>query len=133
MEHVLTKAQGLGPAPAFIACSFATNGSSDPVTTTRRYPVGCPFTVTHSATGTYLVTFPQGCGTPAQVQAIIPGAQFDVAADWFDVGAVAETSLNTATRQFTIFTHRNGTATDVAANAGSRVNFAIFFDNSTGS
>jgi hypothetical protein len=130
--HIKSKAWGLGPAPTHLSLSFATNGTSNPVATTFRYPVGCKPTVTRSATGTYSVVLPQGCGMPSQPQAVIGFAQFDAAADWFEVGVIGETTLTTTARAITVFTHKAGTATDVAAAAGSRVNLALFFDDSTG-
>lgn len=112
--------------------SFQTNGTSDPSSTTFRYPRGLVFTVTYSATGVFTVTLPAGLTLPSQPYSIVVGAQFAVlATDHFVVGVLGETTLTT-TRTIVIQAHRNGTGQAPANTAGNRINFAIFATNSTG-
>ncbi len=124
----ILKAEGV--EPRLYRGSFAPNGTSTPALASSRYPIGFPFTVARSATGTFTVTPPAGHGTPAQPFSVVVSPQCDAAANWFDAIVVGETT--TATGAFTVLLHKGGTATDPAAAAGTRLNFAIHFDNSTG-
>lgn len=125
-----------GAEPTVVGGSFALNSTADPVPASNRYPLGVKFVVSRTGAGTGVgiltVTFPTGTGMPNFPKSLLVSAQSDVAADWFDVQVLGEGTLNAAGKTFTVFTHRNGTPTDVAANAGSRVNFLAYFDNSTG-
>lgn len=125
-----------GAEPTVVGGSFALNSTADPLPANVRYPLGVKPVVSRTGPGTGVgilsVTFPAGTGMPNQPKALLVSPQFDVAGDWFDVGVLGETTLNSGAKQFFVFTHRNGTPTDVAANAGSRVNFFAYFDNSTG-
>lgn len=123
----------LGPDKYCLSGSFAPNGSSDPASTSSRgRRFGFTFTVTYAATGVYTVTFPSNMSFPNQVEAVILTPQVDAVANWFDLVAVGETTLNTTTRQLVIQAHRAGTPREVAAAAGSRINFAIYASNTTG-
>lgn len=123
--------KGLGNEPMVLWGSFETNGSSDP--TDLRYSRGFNFTAELTDTGEVTITVPSGCILPAQPGSIVVSAQFaTLATDWFEVGVVGESTLNASTRQFVIQMHRSGTAREPAATNGNRVNFAIFFNNTTG-
>lgn len=125
--------KGGGAEPRVLWGSFQTNGTSDPSATTFRYPPGFKFTVTYSATGVYTVTMPSGVILPAQPGVILVSAQFaTLATDYFEVGVVGESTLNTTTKQFVIQAKRAGSGQAPANTAGNRINFAILFNNSTG-
>lgn len=123
----------LGPDQYVLTGSFATNGATNPTTANSRgREFGFTFTVTYAATGVYTVTLPSNLGVPSQPRAVIVTPQWDAIADWFDAAVVGETTLNGSARQFVIQAHRSGVANAPAANAGSRINFAIFVSNTTG-
>ncbi len=126
--HFVSKVQAPGVEPRIIAGSFAGNGTGTPALASSLYPVGVPFTVARSATGTFAVSMPAGFGTPAQPHTIQITPNPDTAGDWFDACVIGTTTLTAATRAFTVLTHRGGTALDPTG----RVGFAIHFDNSTG-
>lgn len=130
--HPLTPILGLGPVPAAYWGSFECNGTSDPSSTTFRYPRGLAFTVVYSATGVFTVTVPAGLTLPSQAHSIIVTPQVTALSDYFATMIVGETTLNTTTRAFVVQCHRAGTGEAPAATAGNRINFAIFATNSTG-
>ncbi len=123
----------LGPDKYCLTGSFAPNtGSAPDVTASRGRRFGFTFTVAYTATGIYTVTFPSNMTFPNQVESVVLTAQCDAVSNWFELVAIGETSLNTTTRQLVIQAHRAGTAREVVAAAGSRINFAIFASNTTG-
>jgi hypothetical protein len=125
--------KGLGPEPIVFAGSFQPHAGSDPSSTLFEYPNGLKFSVTYAATGTFTVTLPEGAILPDQPYAILVSAQYaTLATDWFEVGVLGATTLNATARQFVVQAHRNGTAREVAATTGNRINFAIVATNSTG-
>ena len=124
---------GFGPEPLVYYGSFQCNGTSNPSSTTFRFPRGQTFTVAYSATGVFTVTLGAGLTLPSQPLSIKVTPQYaTLATDWFDVGVLGETTLNSSTRQFVIQAHRSGTGQAPANTAGNRINFAIFATNSTG-
>ena len=123
----------IGPERVLLAGSFAPNAAVAPVVTASRgREFGQTFTVAYTATGVYTVTFPAGYTLPAQPASIIVTPQWSAIANWFDVGVVGETTLNTTTRQFVIQAHRSGTANEPVAAAGTRINFLLHVSNNTG-
>lgn len=120
--------KALGAEPRVHKGSFAANGTSDPAVASSRYPSGFNFAVTRSATGTFSVQVPAGCGLPAQPHCIVLTPNPTAASDWFEACVIGDSTLNAAGRAFTVLTHRGGTALDPTG----RVGFAIHFDNSTG-
>lgn len=130
--YALHNVKGCGPEPVIYAGSFQCNGTSDPSSTTYEYPPGFPFTVTYSATGVFTVTLPSGFVLPDQPYSIQVTPQFSELANYFAVGVLGETTLNTTTRQFVIQAHRAGTGEAPTNTAGNRINFAIHATNSTG-
>lgn len=124
--------RALGGSPRVYWGSFQCNGTSDPSSATFRYPPGLKFTVAYSATGVYTVTLPAGLGLPGQPGCIVVSPQFSALADYFEVGIIGETTLNATTRQFVIQAKRAASGNAPANTAGNRINFAIFFNNSTG-
>jgi hypothetical protein len=134
MDGLITQPiDSLGNEPRILWGSFQCNGTSNPDSTKFRYPPGMKFTAVYSATGVVTVTLPVGCGTPGQPATVVASAQFAVlATDYFEVAVLGETTLNTGARQIVFQMKRAGTGQAPAATAGNRVNFAIFFNNSTG-
>src|SRR5690606_7652005 len=109
--------KAIGVEPRVYKGSFEHDGGTgDP--SAYSYPVGLKPTVTRSATGTFSVALPEGCGTPAQPHAIVLTANPDSASDWFEACQVGESDLNTASRSFTVLTHRGGTALDPTGRVG---------------
>lgn len=112
--------QHLRGGTAIIAGSFGTNGSSAPTEATTR---GLGYTVTRASAGTYTVTFTDKW---TAAESITVGANcatrgaFSVEAGPYD----------SAASTLTLYTLVSGTATDVASDAASRVNFCIVFRNS---
>ncbi len=126
--HFISKMMAPGVSPTIISGSLAFNGTGTPALASSRYPVGVPFTVARSATGTWAVTMPAGFGTPAQPHCIVLTPNPTAAGDYFSAEVIGDSTLNATTRAFTILTHRAGTALDPTG----RVGFVIHFDNSTG-
>jgi hypothetical protein len=124
--------KGVGPEPIAYWGSFQTNGTSNPASTTYRYPRGLAFTVTYSATGVYTITLPAGFTLPSQPHCVVVGRGFAALADHFDAAVLGETTLNAATRQIVIQAHRAGTGQAPANTAGNRIHFAILSSNSSG-
>ncbi len=126
--HFTALLKALGVEPRIHKGSFASNGTGTPALASSRYPIGFPFTVARSDTGTFAVTVPLGCGMPSQPHSITVTPNPTAAGDWFEACVVGDSTLNAAGRAFTILTHRGGTALDPTG----RVGFAIHFDDSTG-
>jgi len=123
----------IGPERVLLAGSFAPNAAVAPVVTdSRGREFGHTFSVAYTATGIYTVTLPVGYTLPAQPASIIVTPQWSAIANWFEVGVVGETTLNSTTRQFVIQAHRSGTANAPVAAAGSRINFLLHVSNNTG-
>lgn len=125
----------IGPDRVLLAGSFQPNGASDPLVANfrGRSNGGMAFTVTRAGVGLYTVTLPAGFRMPNQPISIHVTKQSAVlATDWFDAFVVGETNLSATGRTFQIQAHRAGTAFEVPATAGNRVNFAIVVNNNTG-
>jgi hypothetical protein len=120
--------KSLGPEPRLHKGSFAANGTSSPSTANNLSPTGFAFVATRSATGTFSVAVPAGCGCPAQPHTITVHPNPTTASDWFEACVVGDSTLNATGRAFTILCHRGGTALDPTG----RVGFTIHFDASTG-
>jgi hypothetical protein len=120
--------KALGAEPRLYRGSFAANGTASPATASNRAPPGFNFVATRSATGTFSVQVPVGCGLPALPYSIQVTPNPTTAADYFEANVVGDGTLNASGRAFTILTHRGGTALDPTG----RVGFSIHFDNSTG-
>jgi hypothetical protein len=122
--------QALGAEPHVLWGSFAPNGASTPDSDDNEGPPGLrAFTTAYAATGQYTVTLPAGMSMPANVTI----AAFAQAADltgYFEVMTTG--AYDTTTRTFVIQAKRAGSGYEVAAAAGARIHFAIFFNNSTG-
>lgn len=119
--------KALGAEPRIDRGSFTHDGGTgDP--TMAYYPVGYKCTITRSATGTFSVKVPLGCGTPSQPHVITVDANPTTAGNWFECCVVGDSTLNASGRAFTVLTHRGGTALDPTG----RVGFTIHYDNSTG-
>lgn len=130
MEGFLQPLQGGGSEPTVFWGSFAPNGSSTPVVTSNGGPPGLKAaTVAYAATGQFTVTLPTGwtaVGSPT----VVVSAQAADLTEYFEViqlGAYAP-----ATRSFVVQAKRAGSGREVAAAAGARIHWAIFFNNSTG-
>lgn len=120
----------LGSDGILYAGSFQCNGTSNPASTTFRGPPGFIFTVAYSATGVFTVTLDASLNLPDLPAYIEAGPQFAVlATDWFECSPLGE--FNRTTRSFQIQAHRSGTGQAPANTAGNRINFSIFFRNST--
>lgn len=123
--------KGLGTNIIHIGGSFQTNGTSDPSSSTFRSTPGCKFNVTYSATGVFTIVFDPSITFPDRPYCINITKQGAVlATDWFDAFVLGE--FNRTTRTLVIQAHRSGTGNAPANTAGNRINFDLFFRNSTG-
>lgn len=119
--------KAIGVEPHVYKGSFAHDGGTGNPTKDS-YPAGFNFSTTRSATGTFSVQVPEGCGIPTQPHCITLTPNPTTAGDWFEACVIGDTTLNAAGRAFTVLTHRGGTALDPTGSVG----FVIHFDNSTG-
>lgn len=122
--------KGLGAEPTVYFGSFAPNGTDDPVVTSNGGPPGLKaFTVTEASTGAFTITLPRGLnvtGTPTIVHSV-QCADLTAYFELVQLGA-----FDASTRSFVLAAKRAASANAPAAAAGTRVHFAIFFNNSTG-
>ncbi len=122
--------KGFGGDPLAFWGSFAPNGSSTPVVTSNGGPPGLKAaTVVYAATGQYTVTLPAGW-SPVGTPTVVVSPQAESLTEYFEVMTVG--AFNASTRSFVIQAKRAGSGREVAANAGARIHWAIFFNNSTG-
>ncbi len=126
----LQKLGAMGPEPVVFYGSFAPNGSSTPSVTSNGGPPGLKAaTVAYAATGQFTVTLPAGL-TPVGTPTILVTAQAADLTEYFE--AIVTGAYTPSTRSFVIQAKRAGSGREVAAAAGARIHWAIFFNNSTG-
>ena len=127
-------ARHMGPDEFHYGGSFAVNGADDPVADDNRVDLGFSFSVVHSGTGEYTVTVGDNFILPnAYPFVVLVSAQPGTSGTLFDAYAVGEVDLGTpGALTFTIVTAQSGSAADIDAAAGARVNFAFFAQNNTG-
>ncbi len=122
--------EGLGPEPMVFWGSFAPNAALTPVVTSNGGPPGLKAaTVAYAATGAFTITLPIGC-TPVGTPTIVHAPQAESLTEYFETMQVG--AYNPTTRSFVIQAKRAGSGREVAASAGARIHWAIFFNNSTG-
>ena len=124
--------KGLGAETFYVAGSFCPNGASNPNPALNRYGRGFIWTVVRSGVGLYTVTLDPSMNIPGvgPIYADSNAQCATLATDWFNTLTVGEFSATT--RQIIIQAHRTGVAQEVAGTTGNRINFSVYFRNSTG-
>ncbi len=121
---------GLGAMPFVLWGSFAPDGTDDPDSDDNEGPPGLKaFTVTEANTGAFTVTLPEGC-TPVGTPIILVSASAADLTGYFEVMTTGE--YDASTRSFVIQAKRANSGNAPTSAAGCRINFALFFNNSTG-
>lgn len=124
--------RGYGADLYVLAGSFQGNGASDPATANSRTTPGFSWTVVRDgAVGLYKVSLAAGCKIPELPVAIdvtLSGAVLATdQCSWMQIG-----DFDLTNQLFRIQLHRAGTAFELPATAGNRVNFKLFVRNTTG-
>jgi len=124
--------KGFGADLFILAGSFQGNGTSDPTAAGKRSPPGFIWTVVRDgAVGLYKITLDPACRIPElplDIDCSMQGAV--LATDRCEVMGIGEFDLTS--QFFRIQLHRAGTAFELPATAGNRVNFKLFVRNTTG-
>ncbi len=129
---IVQELDALGAEPRVLWGSFAPNGTSNPLVASNGGPPGLrAFTTVYAATGQYTVTLPAGINIPSGVvPTVLVSAQCASLGAYFEVVQIG--AFNTTTRSFVVNAKQGASGNAVAAAAGARIHFAIFFNNSTG-
>jgi hypothetical protein len=125
-------AYNLAPDEFHIGFSWQGNNTSSPDAANNRGPRGLSWSVARTGVGLYVVTLGAGFSFPAQPFAVTATTQGAVlATDRCEAMVIGETTITT-TRTITVQLHRAGTAFELPATAGNRVNVVIYCSNNTG-
>lgn len=123
-------AHGYGPEPRVTRCSFAPNGTSDPLTASNLGPRGVRnFTTTYAPTGQYTLVFPPDFAPPSST-AFALSAQCASLATYFEVVQIG--AYNAATRTLVVQAKQGASGVAPAVAAGCRIHITITFNDSTG-
>lgn len=123
-------AKSLGGEPRYAACSFAPNGTDNPLVASNKGPQGLKaFTTVYAATGQYTITFPADCAPPADTVFQLTAQCADLTG-YFEVVQIG--AYDATTRALVVQAKRAGSGNAPAAAAGCRIHIAMFFNDSTG-
>lgn len=112
----------LGGPVTLITGSFATNSTSDPAAASHVGSYATEmWTVAHSGTGYYTITF-----KPTMYQVVASTAHLQLNTPDGSIATIKSASISAGVLTVVVYTlSESGSAADIAANANNRVNFLV--------
>jgi hypothetical protein len=125
----LEEVKGIRRETVLFDFSFATNAAANPVAASNR---GRGFSVIHTSTGLYTITFADAWPTPPIVTLAHLAVQAATTPRWAQASTFTPATATTPATLVVLTVDAAGVVQDVVAAANSRVNVAMTFDTTSG-